>query len=147
MGCDVSGVALRLARSRFPALEFVQCSEELPFDDDSFDVVWAGEVIEHVQDGLGLMAEIHRVLRRRGRLLVSTPDHGALRRLHLGLSRRAFERNFDPRSDHVRFFTAATLRAVLTVSAFAEVEVASRRHVLLARSTSVQLAGPTPPSS
>lgn len=137
VGCDVSGVALRLARSRFPALAFVQSSEELPFDDDSFDVVWAGEVIEHVQDGLGLLAEIHRVLGRRGRLLASTPDHGALRRLRLGLSRRAFERNFDPRSDHVRFFTAATLRAILAFSAFGEVEVASRHHVLLATATSV----------
>jgi SAM-dependent methyltransferase len=132
VGCDVSQEALRLARERFPTLEFVLSGDELPFGDATFDVVWAGEVLEHVQDGLGLLAEVRRVLVPGGRLLVSTPDHGPIRRLWLGLSRAAFERNFDPRSDHVRFFTARTLRATLEAADLGQPQITRRARTLLA---------------
>jgi hypothetical protein len=65
-------------------------------------------------------------------LLVSTPSHGPLRRLWLGLSARAFERNFDPRSDHVRFFTANSLRTLLTDACFEAPTLVRHRPVLLA---------------
>jgi ubiquinone/menaquinone biosynthesis C-methylase UbiE len=136
VGCDVSSEALLRARERHPGVEFVQSADALPFGDAAFEVVWAGEVLEHVQDVLGLLAEIHRVLRPGGRLLVSTPAHGPLRRLRLGLSRAAFEANFDPRSDHVRFFTAQTLLETLRVSRFGEVDVTSASGVLLASASS-----------
>jgi ubiquinone/menaquinone biosynthesis C-methylase UbiE len=132
IGCDVAAEALRRARERHPGADFVLSADSLPFEDRSVDVVWAGEVLEHVQDVLGLLAEVHRVLAGDGRLLVSTPDHAPLRRLHLGLSRRAFESNFDPRSDHVRFFTSNTLRETLAVSRFGALELTSTRGVLFA---------------
>jgi ubiquinone/menaquinone biosynthesis C-methylase UbiE len=131
-GCDVAEEALRRARLRHPQLRFTLSGETLPFGDESFDAVWAGEVLEHVQDGLGLLAEVQRVLRPGGLLLVSTPSHGPLRRLWLGLSTRAFERTFEPRSDHVRFFTAGTLRALLTDAGFDAATVVRRRPLLLA---------------
>jgi ubiquinone/menaquinone biosynthesis C-methylase UbiE len=136
IGCDVAGEALRRARERHPGVEFVQSGEELPFDGGSFDAVWAGEVLEHVQDVLGLLAEVHRVLRVKGQLIVSTPNHGPARRLHIGLSRRAFETAFDPRSDHVRFFTSHTLRTTIALSQFGELDVASRKSLLLATARS-----------
>jgi SAM-dependent methyltransferase len=132
IGCDIAGAAVRRARQRHPGAEFVQSGDWLPFDDRSLDVVWAGEVLEHVQDALGLLAEVHRVLVGTGRLLVSTPNHGPLRRLHLGLSRKAFESNFDPRSDHVRFFTSNSLRTTLTDSRLSVVELTPAKGVLLA---------------
>jgi ubiquinone/menaquinone biosynthesis C-methylase UbiE len=132
VGCDVAGEAVRRARERRPGLEFVQSGDELPFADASFDAVWAGEVLEHVQDVLGLLAEVHRVLKPDGQLLVSTPDHGPLKRLLMGVSRRAFETTLDPRSDHVRFFTANTLSTTLALSGFREVELASSKGILLA---------------
>jgi ubiquinone/menaquinone biosynthesis C-methylase UbiE len=132
IGCDVAEEALRRARARHPGIEFVRSGEELPFADGSFDAAWAGEVLEHVQDVLGLLAEVQRVLRPQGWLIVSTPDHGPAKRLHLGLSRRAFETTFDPRSDHVRYFTKSTLRTALALSEFSELDVASRKGLLLA---------------
>jgi len=131
-GCDVAETALALAGRRHPGIEFVLTGEELPFADESFDVVWAGEVLEHVQDGLGLLAEVRRVLRPGGRLLLSTPDHGPLRRLWLGFSAPAFDRHFDPRSDHVRFFTARTLRGTLEAADLGEPQIARRAGTLLA---------------
>ena len=134
VGVDVAGEALRRARLRYPALEFASCGEAaLPFPDGSFGAAWLGEVLEHVRDGLGLLEEVARVIGPGGLLLASTPDHGPLLRARLGLSRRAFERHFEPRADHLRFFTRATLRALLEAGGFEAVEVRARRGTLLVR--------------
>jgi SAM-dependent methyltransferase len=49
-------------------------SSRLPFADGSFDVVVAGEVIEHVPHPDLMLAEARRILTARGRLLLSTPN-------------------------------------------------------------------------
>ena len=131
LGVDVAAEAVRRARARHPRLRFEVCGEsELPIGDRSIDVVWLGEVIEHVRDGLGLLGECARVLAPGGRLLLTTPDHDWRARLWLGLSRRAFERHFEPRADHLRFFTRGSLCSLLEAAGFAELRVRARSGVL-----------------
>ncbi|MGX1852684.1 class I SAM-dependent methyltransferase [Streptomyces sp. NPDC055299] len=48
----------------------------LPFPDDSFDVVIISEVMEHIPDDKGVLAEMVRVLRPGGRLAVTVPRYG-----------------------------------------------------------------------
>jgi 2-polyprenyl-3-methyl-5-hydroxy-6-metoxy-1,4-benzoquinol methylase len=114
---DVAEEALRRARAKAPEAEAVKLAEgqPLPFAEDAFDVVWAGEVLEHVADVVGLLAEIRRVLRWGGRLLVTTPWHGRIV--------VATDAHFDPRADHLRFFSARTLRTILTDAGFTEIEI------------------------
>jgi SAM-dependent methyltransferase len=52
----------------------VDAAAGLPFDDQSFDCVVCGEVIEHVADVDRLVSEIHRVLKRGGHLILTTPN-------------------------------------------------------------------------
>jgi 2-polyprenyl-6-hydroxyphenyl methylase/3-demethylubiquinone-9 3-methyltransferase len=132
-GVDVAAEALRRARLRAGGAEFVLTreGEALPFEDGAFGAAWLGEVLEHVQDGIALLDEVGRVLEPGGLLIASTPDHGFALRARLALSRRAFERHFDPRSDHVRFFTAASLRTLLEVCGYEAVVVARARGTLL----------------
>jgi SAM-dependent methyltransferase len=133
VGVEVALEPLRRARARCPQLEFVLADQpQLPFVSGSFDGAWLGELLEHVQDGLELLAQVARVLVPGGRLALSTPDHGALLRLRLGLSRAAFERHFEPRSDHVRFFTSRTLEALLAAAGFEQIGIQRDRGVLLA---------------
>jgi len=48
-------------------------SFRLPFIDDSFDIVIASEIIEHVIDPAEFVKELFRVVKKGGRLLVTTP--------------------------------------------------------------------------
>ena len=112
---DVAAEALRRAAARVPDLDrrLWRDGESLPLDDGTVDVVWAGEVLEHVADVAPWLSEVRRVLRPHGTLLLTTPHHGPLTLLRLALSPRRFAAHFEPRSDHVRFFSPRTLRALL----------------------------------
>jgi 2-polyprenyl-3-methyl-5-hydroxy-6-metoxy-1,4-benzoquinol methylase len=128
VGVDVAGEAIRRARERCPSVEFALVAEhELPYADGAFDAVWLGETLEHVQDVIALLEAIHRVIKPGGRLIVTTPDHGRLLRLALGLSTRAFEQHFEPRCDRVRFFTRRSLRALLETCGYGEIDIHAKR--------------------
>ncbi len=130
-GCVRGGVGAR-SGSRARGASSRSCEETLlPYGDGSFEVAWLGEVLEHVRDGIGLLAEVARVLGPGGRLLASTPDHPWPLRLRLGLDRSAFERHFEPRADHLRFFTRRTLAQLLDAGGFEEIATRARRGTLL----------------
>jgi SAM-dependent methyltransferase len=144
VGVDVAAEPLRRGRARNADLELVLADGEptqhppesrFPFPPASFDVVWAGELIEHVRDPAALLGEIRRLLGPRGLLVLSTPDHPFGLRLELALRRRAFERHFDPRSDHVRFFTSRTLGLLLEDAGFDRPQIERRHQTLLARAS------------
>jgi ubiquinone/menaquinone biosynthesis C-methylase UbiE len=132
---DVAEEALRRARERVPGLDarLWRAGEALPVEDASVDAAWAGDVIEHVVDLAPWLSEVRRVLRPGGTLLLTTPGHGPGALLALALSPRRFAAHFDPRSDHVRFFSRRTLRELLDDLGFDVAELRSRRSTILAR--------------
>jgi SAM-dependent methyltransferase len=75
---DVSGAAVALLRERL-AGDVEQASvTDLPFTDASFDGAVLGEVLEHVEDDVGALAEIARVLRPGSSLALSVPANPKL---------------------------------------------------------------------
>ncbi len=48
--------------------------EKFPFQDKQFDTVLAGDVIEHLENPSMFLREINRVLKKDGKLLLSTPN-------------------------------------------------------------------------
>ncbi len=125
LGLDVADEPLRRSRSRYAGLAVrrVEPGGDWPLPDAGFDAVWAGETIEHVADTARWLSELRRVLRSGGSLILSTPAHGSLARLALALSARRFERHFDPRADHLRFYTRRTLTHLLEDFGFEQLEV------------------------
>lgn len=77
----------------------------LPFVDESFDYVVSFQVIEHIKRDKELAREVHRVLKKGGKFIVSTPNRP------MSLTRNPW---------HVREYTAEQFGALL--SSFAEVE-------------------------
>jgi 2-polyprenyl-3-methyl-5-hydroxy-6-metoxy-1,4-benzoquinol methylase len=143
IGIDVAEEPLRRAHARSPELDLrlVDVGGEWDLPDASFDVVWAGETIEHVLDTAAWLSEARRVLRSGGSLLLSTPANSSLKMLALALSRRAFAAHFDPRGDHIRFYNRATLTRLVADFGFHEIDVVSAaglpgvRRLLLLRAT------------
>jgi 2-polyprenyl-3-methyl-5-hydroxy-6-metoxy-1,4-benzoquinol methylase len=142
VGADVAREPLRRAAALHPGLELALIAPHGPweaFADSSFDVVWAGEVIEHVADTHSWLSELRRVLRSDGRVLLSTPAHGRLRVGALALSPRAFAEHFDPLGDHLRFYSAASLTVTLQSFGFERIQLRraggppGARRILLAR--------------
>ena len=76
-GADVDGAVVVAAAAKYGAdgLEFLEADMfELPFDDDSFEVVTCFEAIEHVSKPGRALDEIARVLAPGGAAVISTPD-------------------------------------------------------------------------
>lgn len=73
-GTDISERILETARARVEA-DFRQANlESLPFEDGAFDVVLCSQVIEHVPNAEAAAAELARVLRLGGTLVISTDN-------------------------------------------------------------------------
>jgi SAM-dependent methyltransferase len=72
-GVDISSQAVDFCRQR--GLDSVKLGpiEHLPYDNGSFDLVTALDVIEHLDDDVAGLREIRRVLRRDGRVLLFVP--------------------------------------------------------------------------
>ncbi len=142
IGVDVAREALRRAAQRSPGADLRHWPEgaPLPIQDASADVVWAGEVIEHVVDVGAWLSELRRVLAPGGRLLLTTPHHGPGTLLRLALSRRAFAEHFEPRADHLRFFSPRTLRGLLEDQGFRVEGVRAAGGPPLLRSTLLAVA-------
>ena len=72
-GVDLSEDAIAFCRER--GLEQVKlgAGEALPYDDGTFDLVTALDVVEHMDDDLAGLREMRRVLRPGGRVLLFVP--------------------------------------------------------------------------
>ena len=78
VGAEIADEVVEAARTQNPALDFVVADVHgLPFDDASFDLVTCFEVIEHLEGRSAVLAELKRVLRPDGILLVSSPNRAA----------------------------------------------------------------------
>lgn len=139
LGADISGMAVKLARERgFDAVQIADAAV-LPFEDASFDVVVCSEVLEHLFEPQLSVAEVIRVLRPGGRLIVTVPNSAywrdrvdALLGLwHPGGDDRG--RTEPWRSPHIRFFRPATLRRLLLSTGFRHVEVTGIASPLFGR--------------
>ena len=74
VGVDVSETMVEEARRR--GLEaHVAPAEALPFPDGAFDGAWADRTVQHLADPHGALAEMARVTRPGGRLVVADPDY------------------------------------------------------------------------
>lgn len=151
VGVDISSSAVEKARGRGLEAEVIEDASSLPFEDDSFDAAVCSEVLEHLFNPQDALAEIHRVLRPGGRLILSVPNAAHWRnRLDL-----MFFGRFNPRGDHlsgaepwrdphVRFFSLGALERLVRASGFRTIESGGHsqfaliRHLPVLRSLSRQ---------
>lgn len=97
---------------------FYGLADQLPFKDNSMDVVVAGEIIEHVQprEVDAVIFELFRVLKVGGRLLMTTPNPGYLRN-------RIMKRSVLGDIGHVSQHHPAAMKARLLLAGYSRVKL------------------------
>ncbi|MBV9207530.1 MAG: class I SAM-dependent methyltransferase [Actinobacteria bacterium] len=139
-GIDWSAGALRHAHARgLTVLRADATGAGLPVADGAADVVIMSELIEHLVDPDRAVAEVRRVLRPGGSLLLSTPNLAAWYNrglLALGIQpifsevslHGVFGRPGRMVAGHLRLFTLRALTGFLTASGFRCVTVTGARY-------------------
>ena len=109
VGVDADREALAEAERLGIETHWADLDQPLDFPDAGFDVVVAGELLEHLRDPERLVAEIRRVLRPGGTFVASVPNAYRLKGRLRFLAGRA------PESDptHLQMFSPADVRALL----------------------------------
>ena len=111
-GADISELVIDHNRQRFPHLKFelVAPGSPAPYPDGSFDAIFCSEVVEHLYDTHAVFGEFSRLLRPGGLLLLTTPYHGLIKNVLIGLF--FFDKHFNPTWQHIRFFNKKSLARI-----------------------------------
>jgi SAM-dependent methyltransferase len=109
VGVDIDRQALDEAASLAIEPVWADAAEPLPFEDESFDVVVLGELLEHLPLPHLTVAEARRVLRPGGRLVGSVPNAYRLKRRLMFL----LGRSPDADPTHLQLFSPDSLRSLL----------------------------------
>lgn len=121
VGTDISAMNAKSAHAKGIMALVNQLQSPLPFKNNTFDLVMAKQVIEHLVDTRLFIEEIYRVIRPGGRLLLSTPNLASLSnrlRLLFGYYPGWMDYELGRGSGHVRYYTLSILEQQLNAAGF-----------------------------
>jgi 2-polyprenyl-3-methyl-5-hydroxy-6-metoxy-1,4-benzoquinol methylase len=114
---QTTGVEISLPQAEYARRERnldirTETLEKNHFPDSSFDVVLASHVIEHVNNPLSFVQEVHRILKKDGCFYVTTPNINSFQAFLFGSRWRSAI------FDHLYLFSVKTLSAMLVKAGF-----------------------------
>ena len=121
MGVDVTSVQVEYARRKYGrrGKRFsVAAPGILPFPQESFDIVTLLELVEHVSapEAEALLGEVFRVLRPRGKIVLTTPNYASLwPLLEILVNRFGGVAYVD---QHITKYVGSSLRRLITQAGF-----------------------------
>ena len=104
-GYEVTSIDVEKA---FIDCQVVDVDQGLPFEDDSFDLIWCSEVLEHLEDPGASLAEMRRVTAPGGDIILTTPNSYAM--LFKAIAVFGLTPEKIQRDDHKHFFDEADIR-------------------------------------
>ncbi len=136
-GIEIYKVPCEISRSKgIKVYNFdVDMEKNWPFDEEMFDVIIAGEIIEHVSNPDELLNKIHKHLKKNGMLILTTPNIASIgRRIMLLFGKNPFieissipKINRFPPVGHVRYYTKKDILRQLKFHMFEIDEITSDR--------------------
>lgn len=125
-GVDISDEYLNISKKRgYKRVDNIDLSsDELPYSNEFFDSAICMEVLEHLFDPIHALAEINRVLKSNGTLIISVPNIGWLPcRLSLLAGYFSDFNNTTLVPSHIRFYTIKRLNFILFQTGFKVIKV------------------------
>jgi SAM-dependent methyltransferase len=127
-GIELNEEAAEVARGRRHGEVLIGRLEEMPYPDATFDLVTCLDVIEHTPDDRVALAEVGRVTKPGGWLLVTVPAYQGLWSPH------------DEANHHYRRYSRQMLRSAATGAGWRVDRMTSFNSVLLAPAAAVRIA-------
>ncbi len=109
-GIDIDKDAVEIAKSKGLRIKVGNISKKIPYKSSGFDGIYCSQIIEHLEDPKRFLMEIKRLLRKRGRAAIITPDYLIASRKKNG--------NFWDDYTHIRPFTKTALKRVAIDAGF-----------------------------
>lgn len=126
-GTDISENAVKLAKRKGIKVKIGDAKSKINFKDNFFDVVYAGEIIEHLGIIGNFFKETNRVLKNGGILIITCPLLGFWRyRIKLLLGKDIFD------DYHCRLFTISSIKKQMEMNGFSleEYEVVGKLKII-----------------
>lgn len=115
-GYDVSESGINLAKKRDNLnVKYSLTDKNLSnIKNNYYDVVTLLEVIEHVYDPSEFLLHIKSKIKKKGKIIISTPFHGYIKNLAIALTNK-FDHHFNPLwlHGHIKFFSKKTIIKIL----------------------------------
>ena len=116
IGIDISSEAIKKYKKKNFKGYVADVTKGLPFRKNTFDAILCSEVIEHVVDTNVFLNELNRVLKKNGKLFLSTPNSSFwVYRLFAFFGKTLSEVQHP---GHVRFFSKRSLKNSINASKF-----------------------------
>ncbi len=120
---------------KLPGVDIVHDLNKIPwpFKDNEFDTVILDDVLEHLEDTLKVVEEVHRITKNHGLVKISTP-HFSSDNFYTDIThKRAFSSRsfdfFDPKARGVhKYYSKAKFRINKKIIGFSEVMPSGRKH-------------------
>jgi SAM-dependent methyltransferase len=124
--CDIDAAKLDLlpaqcAPHAIATILLAANAQNLPFPDREFDAIICREVLEHIPDYARTLAELQRILKPGGILLISVPARLSERICH------RLDENWYRKSGHVHVFVKKALLAELGASGWRVIKVENKQ--------------------
>jgi len=112
-GVEISEAAVEYANNIVGVKVHLGKIEDMHFSPESFDVITLLDSLEHLMDPLGVINECYIILKKRGFIIIDTPDYQSFSRLILG-------KNWAVLSpwEHLTNFSEKTLSLLLRKAGF-----------------------------
>ncbi len=136
-GCDFSKGYVKKCQSKKLDVIFADTNKSFPYNDKEFDIVYCGEVLEHMVNPDHFIQECFRILKEDGHLILTTPNLlawynrilmlGGVQPIPVEYSTidssvgagiwKSFKKRMTP-VGHIRVFTFDALRDILKMHGF-----------------------------
>ena len=139
-GVDISAKAIEHAKDLTTKTEPIDLKvvnidmEDIPWETASFNGVMAIEVLEHLFDPVHALAEMNRILKRNGKIVVTVPNIGYyyFRWYHLKSGEMSdFTGNGLIVNEHIRFYSVKAIRLLLQLTGFKVVNVRGAQKIIV----------------